>query len=94
MAISVRSVTLNNSGNNTKVTFDANRNASSVSALTLKTQNLGIGELTKPRIDNLGDVDEGAGPIEDGSTLVYDSTLQKYVVKKLETVGLLDGGTF
>ena len=47
------------------------------------------------RIDRLSDVD--ASTEANGATLVYDSTNDKYVVKKLdlsEVTGNLDGGEF
>ena len=47
------------------------------------------------RLDQLGDV--VASLEEDGATLVYDATTDRYVVKKLsfdDMQGDLDGGTF
>ena len=47
------------------------------------------------RLDHLQDVDANAEL--QGATLVYDATIDKYVVEKLnlsDTVGNLDGGQF
>jgi hypothetical protein len=48
------------------------------------------------RLDGLVDVYEGGDP-EDGSTLVYDKTNDKYIVRKLpvgDIDGNFDGGSF
>lgn len=48
------------------------------------------------RLDGLLDVYEGGDP-DDGSTLVYDKTTDKYIVKKLpvgDIAGNFDGGSF
>ena len=60
--------------------------------VTLKSQ-----QKTISTINELTDVLE-AGELETGQTLVYDATVDKYIVKKLTTADLdltsLDGGTF
>lgn len=44
---------------------------------------------TRNRLDSLVDVEEGALAVE-GATLVYDATLDKYIVRPMQ----LDGGEF
>lgn len=49
------------------------------------------------RLDSLEDVVEVSGSVANGQTLVYNSDLDKYVVKAIdlgEVSGTLDGGTF
>lgn len=49
------------------------------------------------RLDQLDDVVEEASSVANGQTLVYNSDLDKYVVKAIdlgEVSGTLDGGTF
>lgn len=65
--------------------------SSTSTPVTLKNSSLGLsgavsGVIT--RLDSLDDVVEGT-PIT-GSTLVYDSVTDKYIVKQLD----LDGGSF
>jgi hypothetical protein len=49
------------------------------------------------RLDSLEDVVEEAGSVANGQTLVYNSDLDKYIVKAIDlgdVLGTLDGGTF
>ena len=59
--------------------------------VTLKNSGVGLGGTTvgtNTRLDGLDDVVEGSPST--GSTLVYDSGIDKYIVKQLD----LDGGSF
>jgi len=54
-------------------------------------------EAKNNRLDSLEDVVEQANSIANGHTLVYDSSLDKYIVKALDlgdVSGTLDGGNF